>query len=419
MGGLCFGTYAKSLQKAKREPNGNKDVTELLLGLITDNEDITNQRGGLFIVTDKMASDLLSFKINMYQKIREASAHQPIVDAAHDYFEDVIKPEIIPDLTADLIKDLSEIITSDGSIPEQTKANFLALAAPDMLSDFLSKVFLYALKKPNKATTSLVEMETSVELAPLPPMQLNIVPAESDLRLLMETRSLCPQCGKTLAGEKNGSGLPKYRITDIIPLIQTAEKKAELFGLITGEGINNKIALCLDCANRYIANPTREECIELISKKSSLSRNYTALETLDKMYLEEQIEAVLRQISSATKEMLKDTLSYDALRVKDKIDGNNVPLISLTEGLVVQYYKFIKTVFARIEREGLLSFEDLASEVHIVYKKLSANGLTQDEIFERLVEWFQNRGKTQSRPACQIIVAFFVQNCEVFHALAQ
>ena len=416
---LCFGTYAKCLQKAVKEPNGNKDVTELLLGLITEHVDITNQLGDLFIVTDKMASNILSQKDNIHSKIRDASGHQQIMQVAHVYFEGVVKPKIMPDLIADLLSDLTALISSDSSIPEPTKAGFMTLATPDTLAHFLSKVFLYALKKPNKVKMYSDEVDTSVQLAPFSPVPLNIVTAETDLRLLMETRSLCPQCGKTLVGDKNGSSLPKYMITDIIPPIQTIEKKTELLDLANGEGTNNKIALCLDCANRYIANPTREECIELISKKASLSRNYAALETLDNMYIEEEIEAVLRQIVSAPKELLSDILSYDALRVKEKIEANNYPLISLTENFVVQYYKFLKTVFAQMEREGLLSFEDLASEVHIVYRKIYDSGLTQDEIFERLVEWFKSRGKTQSRSACLVIVTFFVQNCEVFHALAQ
>ncbi|WP_113802197.1 hypothetical protein [Garciella nitratireducens] len=72
MGRLCFGTYAKIVQKSIKEPNGQKRVAELLLGLITDNEDVTNQEGEPFVVTDKLASDLtygqlLSILLNKFQ----------------------------------------------------------------------------------------------------------------------------------------------------------------------------------------------------------------------------------------------------------------------------------------------------------------------------------------------------------------
>ena len=56
----------------------------------------------------------------------------------------------MPDLISDLLSELSELISSDDSIPQQKRDEFLALAQENTLADFLSSVFLYALKKPNK-----------------------------------------------------------------------------------------------------------------------------------------------------------------------------------------------------------------------------------------------------------------------------
>ena len=96
VGKLCFGSYAKIVQKSIKEPNSQKRVAELLLGLITDNEDVTNQEGEPFVVTDKLASDLFNCKINMRKKIKEASSSPLIINSAHDYFEDVVMPEMMP-----------------------------------------------------------------------------------------------------------------------------------------------------------------------------------------------------------------------------------------------------------------------------------------------------------------------------------
>ena len=96
---LCFGTYARVVQKVMKPPNGNKDITEMLLSLIIDNVDITNQRGDVFVVTDKMASELLSHKTDVLKKIRDASATAEVVDSALYYFEDVVIPGIMPDLS--------------------------------------------------------------------------------------------------------------------------------------------------------------------------------------------------------------------------------------------------------------------------------------------------------------------------------
>lgn len=165
MSRLCFGTYAKAIQKVLKEPNANKKVTELLLGLIIDNEDITNQRGDPFTVTDKVASDLLNSKENIHKKIKAASSSERIIDAAHDYFEDAVIPEIIVNLITDLISDLTGLITSDSDIPPSKQTELLSMAKSETLTDFLSIVFLYAINKPNKLSADGNTMEVSNELA--------------------------------------------------------------------------------------------------------------------------------------------------------------------------------------------------------------------------------------------------------------
>lgn len=150
MGKLCFGSYAKILQKSIREPNSQRRVAELLLGLITDNEFVTNQDGEPFVVTDKLASELFGCKRNMLKKIKEAASSLKIIDAANDYFYDVVMPEIMPDMIPDLLFELSELISSDNKLSTQKKDELLCLATPDTISSFLSDLFLYTVKKPNK-----------------------------------------------------------------------------------------------------------------------------------------------------------------------------------------------------------------------------------------------------------------------------
>jgi len=65
---------------------------------------------------------------------------------------------------------------------------------------------------------------------------------------------------------------------------------------------------------------------------------------MDKMPLEKEIEEVLRGISNATGEQLTEALTYDVLKIREKIPTTNVPLIIKTEGFVVPYYKYIRGV---------------------------------------------------------------------------
>jgi hypothetical protein len=146
---LCFGTYANIFKKVVKESYNQTDIVDLLLGLITYNVDIINQKGELFVVTESIASELLGLKKPVHKKIKEASGSQVIIDAARGYFEDAVIPEIIPDLISDLVHELGELISSDSTISQKKKNEFLALAQKTAPAEFLSNVLLYALKRPN------------------------------------------------------------------------------------------------------------------------------------------------------------------------------------------------------------------------------------------------------------------------------
>ena len=49
--------------------------------------------------------------------------------------------------------------------------------------------------------------------------------------------------------------------------------------------------------------------------------------------------------------------------------------------------------------------------------KLEKSGMSQPDIIEYLSEWIRNKTNlgTESKTACSVVVAFFIQNCEVFY----
>lgn len=416
---LCFGTYARCLQKSLVE-NNNEQVVNLLLNLILDNETILNRRNEPYIITSKIVSRLLSHQDDVYRKIRNASASPNIIESAPYYFEDVVIPDIMPDMVENLLADMRRLILNDDTIPERTRSEFLSLGDATTRAEFLSSVFLYAIKQENRIL-GVANMEVSAELTPMLPPCNTTVP-ESDLYFLLEVNSTCPKCGKALVQLKSSHSLPGYVITEIVPTNPTQTTRKALGDLLHGStGPNpsdNLIALCLNCSNTYSRHTTRFECESLKAIKEKLRRNYDAATMLDKMYLEEQIETVLRKIPLDSIEDITETLEYSALRVREKI-SHNVPLIIKTEGFVVQYYRFIKSVFSQMEREGAIDFDEVASDVKRSYKKLAAGMYSEEEIFSYLVDWFMKKTNTRNMLPCEIIVAFFVQNCEVFHALSK
>lgn len=419
---LCVGTYAKCIQKSLVE-DGNEQVVNLLLDLVLDNVDIMNRNGDPYVVTPKIVNGLLSHKADVYKKIRDASATPTIIGAAQYYFEDVVIPGIMPDMVENLLDGMRQLILSDDTIPERTRSEFLSLCDAATLAQFLSGVFLYVLKQDNRIDTSSLNMEAASEIVPtLPAIKGTSSIPETDLYFLLEVDGTCPKCGKPLVSLKGGHGIGGYVITEIVPTAPTVSEREALGELLNGaSSLNrseNSVALCPSCSNTYSHSTTYEECENLRVIKEKLRRSFDASTMLDKMYLEEQIEAVLRKIPLDSSADITETLEYTALRVREKI-LSNVPLIIKTEGFVVQYYRFIKSVFSQMEREGTIDFDGVASDVKRSYRKLATAGYTEEEVFGHLVDWFMKKASTRNTLACEIIVAFFVQNCEVFHAISE
>ena len=46
-------------------------------------------------------------------------------------------------------------------------------------------------------------------------------------------------------------------------------------------------------------------------------------------------------------------------------------------------------------------------------------GATKYEIFERMVDWVHNKTLKISREACEAVISFFIQNCEVFYEISE
>jgi len=417
---LTFSEYAKTLYGYCADGSKTSDFVLTLISHIMEepssDEDIKKDAADKYNPLAGLSLSALEKTYNGFRKIsnKNASAILRRADKERfsDYIEETLSVDILP-LLGEKLRNFGYEV-NDSNVPIRCADIFVELL------EKLTEPVLSVIEFKDESKQYLIE--ASFELVPIMPDNRQVM-SKSEFYLLMEAGSQCPSCGKKLISENNSNSLSKYTIVPILPPEPSDAMKEELGDLLDSKADrdthNNKIPLCFDCANKYLTHTTKAECVRLLDVKGKLQRNYDALETLEKMYIEEQIELVLRNISTATKEQLSDPLSYKALRISEKIPGNNVPLIMKTEGFVVPYYKYIKSVFSQLEREGVLSFDEVASDVKRSYIKLRTSGLSQDEIYAQLVNWVKTKTNAENALACEIIVAFFVQNCEVFDEIAK
>ena len=242
-----------------------------------------------------------------------------------------------------------------------------------------------------------------------------------DARLLTEANNLCPLCGKRLLGEKSGSSLKLCQIAHIYPHSPTAEQVTVLKSVpkpSDAEAFENLIALCQDCHKKQDFHTTVEDYMQLYDLKQRIMAQNKAMDGASCVPIEIQIEEVLQKLRAVDiTNMAK--LSYTPVAVERKIRQENGLLREKIKGLVVQFFPFVQDLFGQMDGAGRLKFDKLASEVKLCFQNMDEQRLSQEVVFDGIVEWIQSKTQSQYGVACEIVVAFFVQNCEVFNEIAE
>jgi hypothetical protein len=246
------------------------------------------------------------------------------------------------------------------------------------------------------------------------------ITAKFDARLLVEVSNLCPLCGKRLLREKAGE--PKqYEIAHIYPHSPTNEQLITLKNVPRAEdseSFENLIALCFDCHKKQDSHTQEKDYMRLYNKKQQLMRQTKALDEASTVQIEDEIEGVLQSLRDVDIERLIP-LSYEVVSIDKKIKQENGLLLNNIRDKIVRYFPFVQETFKNIDRTGSSRFDIISTEIKLCFQKVSGNGQSQEEIFYNLVEWLKSKTQCQSTQACEIIISFFIQNCEVFNAITQ
>ena len=144
-----------------------------------------------------------------------------------------------------------------------------------------------------------------------------------------------------------------------------------------------------------------------------IARNFAAKSAVNSIQLEEDIRTVLDALSNIRDASELVPLEYDAVHIEEKFEPKNFILKNETQTQVVMYYRYIEKVFSESDAD----FDMIASEIKLSSQKLEKAGMSQAEVITQLSEWIRNKAglDVSGQLACNIVVSFFIQNCEVFH----
>ncbi|WP_067839132.1 ABC-three component system protein [Amphibacillus sediminis] len=409
---LCFGTFATILKICSAKRISQKLLCGTMLLSIAPTYDIRGEDGTV--------SDLILGKKNLSPNITDKA---PTVDprAVSNYFKQHILNMLDSNKRSLIILALKDIIASDNTIEPDTIVEIVngmtkkSIVRRDafVFEDFIAGVFLYTvLNVENRncedsvkettaeyiqsfedqkmdisfiTTYSNLSMETAYEIA---------IDARS-LVLLAETGGKCQKCGRVLGIKKEGNDV---NYAKVVRLSETDE-----------------VVLCVEC-EREIQNASEEVKLALLSEKHDLEVLMAARDATSRYTIEKQIEQVLREVDLM--DVTDDTqLKIEPVKVENKITEKRLKERVLFD--VRRLYQGVNDALDRLAGENKLNVDKFAKSVKRMYEDASESHISQSAIYNLLVETLFEKTGRKYREACEIIISYFVQRCEVFDEITK
>lgn len=248
--------------------------------------------------------------------------------------------------------------------------------------------------------------------------RIQLTPIE-EKELFAEVDGKCPLCGTSLIAEKNGRRIRVYEAAHIYPHGQTAAQFKALKGVsvpIDVESPDNIILLCKRCHKLQDDKTSVADFLQLHQVKQEKSGAYRAAQETSNIELEPELKQVVEQLSRSNDRELVE-LSFSPLMIKRKIESDNLRRKVLN--YVTTYYETLKVMFQNVDDHRSSTSEIIATQFKLAFIKQEREILShnKEQLFDSLVEWVQSKSGG-SRAACEAIVSFFIQDCEVFREIS-
>lgn len=242
-----------------------------------------------------------------------------------------------------------------------------------------------------------------------------------NLMLYSQVEGVCPLCTKVLITKKNTQNYKLYEIAHIYPLNPT---KIELELLKDEERLSedpndlrNVICLCVACHTLYDKQKTVEEYRELITIKRKLLAQDYQKSLWERSKIHEDIIQLIEALYAAQPDgEASDILDYDPKQIDDKVDDTITKLTKRKMHRNVQdYFHIVRSKFSELDAITPTTTELISSQIKTHYLWLkSEKSHDQNEIFKALVQWITKTANLSNIEAAEVLVSYFVQNCEVF-----
>jgi len=249
-------------------------------------------------------------------------------------------------------------------------------------------------------------------------------PPEWEIRLFLhEVEYSCPLCGKLLQHSHQKKLNEKlFQIAHIYPNSPTDLQYVLFYGLERlgedCESHENKIALCKDCHGTQDFQTSTEDYLRLLEKRKYTLKKSGLENATISLGIEDEIGIIIESLQNLSEDDISD-LCYLPTQIVNKFEKSEMLLKNKISGYVTSYFPYIRDKFKELEQDTSFSFQVLSCQIKACFLKMEKITTDKNLIFESIVKWMLQKTSTNSIIAAEIIVSFFVQNCEVFHEITK
>lgn len=416
---LCYGTFGQVLLKCSGVGVNQNDLCLCLMRAIEPQFEFIDPIND----PSRYSRCMRALPKDIIQGSRRVDAFSIV-----DYFQAQVLPLIDPNKYKRAVTSLVRIIAEDNVISDDTslyttrnmtKNNILNITSI-RLEEFLGSIFLYVVRNvKNEVGKSSVKLVTDAYImdSVIGYEELHVTsrtpsgPDDNDLKtrwgaeLIAESGGVCPNtgCSRPLITQGSSGSIACYEVIPVdynIPVDDPA----------------NLIAVCPRCASWYAVNREQNTRYILREVKKMTVKNVKIRSLLAEQSIENDIIDVL--INIPLTRAPETDLNYIPVELSRKMKPESNGLLHRLCLYVDLYYQAVQEALQNLNRSGKNRFEPFCHKVRIAYLTLQDIESDQETIFEHMVEWLQKETNGK-RDACEVIIAYFVQKCEVFNAIAQ
>lgn len=245
-------------------------------------------------------------------------------------------------------------------------------------------------------------------------------PSEAVTMLLhQEANGICPLCTGQLIYKKDKKYQRLFEIAHIYPLNPTETEKAllssaEKLSSDTNDK-DNLIALCPNCHTKFDKPRTLEDYNNLLRIKKNHINNRRQKELWQEFNIDKELVYIISNLENLSCETPYEHLDLNPKTIDEKIHTSESNLFTnKVKHHVNEYYSLISNQFRLLDDANPGKSERIALEVKTFYTAQKHSKDSQHSIYRNISDWVDVKTGQISRDASEILVSFFIQNCEIF-----